>query len=575
MNHALALARLPARAPSSVAARLDAARRAVEGRFLDAGEVLAQAVEGLGRLITSLDKLGETLDAETVAATTGELRDAADGLLALPDRHAERRLAIESLAGAGERLADGIEDMGRNLAYLRVFAINIKITAAGIAAAGKEFGDFAQEICDCIELGRTQLEAFDGELRALRGVFKGALGHEQALAGQCQGLLPAVPDGLTASAAAMNAYHQRIADVAVDVAGLARGVHKKIGQALAALQIGDITRQRIEHVGHILGLLEAADDVTADQRERMAAFVYGLLTDQLRAAAIDFHRDVARIGAAMDGMAGDAAEILRLRDLALGREEASDQGFLRQLESHVAKALTLVDGMAVADTQALAMGASAAAAVAGLGARIAGLRTIKADVQQMALNTTLRCGRIGDTGKPLGVIAVELRMRAGHMETSAQEALSALDGLSVHADRLSGGDAGLASNVGAALSDVNLRLRAAGDAVDAELVSLAQQGEAVVEALSQAAGRLDFRREIGTILDEAADDFAARAGEETPWVDDLAEPLGGLLAQAAKCYTMAQEREVHGRRTAGLAFDAPCAPVAAAPAAADLDDVLF
>ena len=54
-----ALARSYVPAPSgSVGDRLDAARRAVEGRFLQAGEVLAEAVDGLSRLIASLDQLG-------------------------------------------------------------------------------------------------------------------------------------------------------------------------------------------------------------------------------------------------------------------------------------------------------------------------------------------------------------------------------------------------------------------------------------------------------------------------------------------------------------------------------------
>jgi hypothetical protein len=52
---------------------------------------------------------------------------------------------------------------------------------------------------------------------------------------------------------------------------------------------------------------------------------------------------------------------------------------------------------------------SAAVSARELTERIAGIQNIRADVQMMALNTTLKCSRIGETGKPLGVIAVELR----------------------------------------------------------------------------------------------------------------------------------------------------------------------
>jgi hypothetical protein len=563
-------------APASpIVNRLEAARRAVEGRFLQAGEVLGQAVEGVGRLIGSLDQLTRTVQPAAVEATTAELRAAAASLLTLPVQHAERRAVIERLIRVGDALTDCIEDMRRNLAYLRVFAINIKITAGGVAAAGAEFGLFAQEICDRIELGRTQLGAFDAELTALCEELARAVSYEKALAEHCRGLFPAVPDGLTTSAGEMVAHHERVSRVALEVAGLAREVQKKVGKALAALQIGDITRQRIEHVQQALDLLAQVPDLTPEPRGRLEAFIHGLLAAQLRATAEDFHRDVARIGQSMSGMAADATEILRLRDLAFGRAGGGDS-FLKRMENNVSQALDLVDRLESADLAATGVGRSAAVAAADLSTRITGLQAIKTDVQQMALNTTLKCSRIGETGKPLAVIAVELRLHAGHMETSAQAALTSLDDLTQAAAALGGEpvdeDAPAPGGAGAALSDAAARLHAAGDAVEADLVELARQGEGVVNALRNAAARLDFQREIGAILDEAAKTLAEQAGDEIPWTDDLREPLGALLGRIAKDYTMATEREVHRVHTIGL--DLETEPAEAKPAAAE-DDVLF
>jgi hypothetical protein len=221
----------PAPIGSPVRFRLDAARRAVEGRFLQAGEVLAQAVEGVGRLIGSLDQLTRTVDPATVDATVAELNAAAASLLILPGQHAGRREVIKRLGEAGAGLTACIDDMRRNLAYLRVFAINIKITAGGISAAGHEFGLFAQEICDRIALGRTQLEAFNTDLHALCDGLRAALAQEDVLAEYCGQVLPAVPNGLTASAADMAAYHQQIKQVAADATAFARNVQKKVGAA--------------------------------------------------------------------------------------------------------------------------------------------------------------------------------------------------------------------------------------------------------------------------------------------------------------------------------------------------------
>ncbi len=554
--------------PLPVSEQLEAARQIVESRFLRAGEVLGQAVEGVSVLIKSLDRLAETLDPATVDATTSELNAAAALLLELPAQHAGRRGTIAQIRRHGEALGECIEGMRRNLAYLRVFAINIKITAGGIAAAGAEFGMFAQEIYDRIETGREQLRAFSEELAGLQEKLVTALEQEAALAQHCEGLLPAVPDGLAASSAEIVAHHQQVARAAAEVGALTRAVQKKVGAALGALQVGDSTRQRIEHVQQALGMLTEVRGFAAEPQGRLEAFIHGLLARQLEAAGADFGRDVARIGQSMAGIASDASEILRLRDLAFGRT-ADGQGFLKRMEGHVGQAVDLVDHLERAGEGAAGLGRAAGAAAADLSARIAGLQAIKTDVQQMALNTTLKCSRIGDAGKPLAVIAVELRLHAGHLETSAQDAFATLAELSGQASGLSteAGGEGAAT----ALADAAGRLRRAGDAVESDLAGLARQGEAVVGSLRQAAERLDLQREIGAVLDETAAALSMLAGEDVPAVDDLAEPLSALLEKIAKTYTMAQEREVHRAYAAHVA----AAPQAEAAANADDEDVFF
>jgi hypothetical protein len=64
--------------------------------------------------------------------------------------------------------------------------------------------------------------------------------------------------------------------------------------------------------------------LAAEPRARAHAFVHRLLGAQLNAMAEDFHREVARINHSVVGMAADATELLRLRDLASG--QGPDQG---------------------------------------------------------------------------------------------------------------------------------------------------------------------------------------------------------------------------------------------------------
>ncbi|MBU4435658.1 MAG: hypothetical protein KKC14_14745 [Alphaproteobacteria bacterium] len=568
---------LPTTRGSEIGARLEAARRAVEGRFLEAGDVLSRAVEGVGALIASLDRMRDNLNAETVTATSAELAEAAETLKSLPDSLDLRRGRVGELVKVGDGLAGCIEEMRQHLAYLRVFAINIKITSGGIVAAGPEFAIFAQEIYDCIELGRSQLDAFNGDLMSLDQTLRGALAHEHELARNCVALFPAVPDALTASASAIAAHHAKISGVAVSVAALARDIQKKVGGGLAALQIGDITRQRIEHVQAGLTFLGDSAEIAAlspEPRERAHAFTHRLLAAQLAATAEDFHRDVSRIGLNVIGMAADASEILRLRDLAFGQGEGAENSFLRGLENNVGQALGLVDHMTAGEQAAEDVSRSAALAARELTDRIAGIQNIRADVQMMALNTTLKCSRIGETGKPLAVIAVELRQHALHLEKSAARTLTALDGLSSAADTLGrgGGDGqGKAAAAATVLSGAVARIGKAGDGIESDLVTVARQGADVVDMLRRAADRFDFHKQIGSVLDQAAEDLMAMSGADEIATDDIGAALRPTLAKLAKLYTMAQERDVHRAMTEQLVDDAPHA----AAQVQDPDDGLF
>ena len=562
---------------AQIGARLESARQVVETRFLEAGDVLSRAVDGVGSLIAGLDAIRANLDAETVATTTGELVQAAETLKSLPQSLDARRDRVGELVKFSDGLAGRIAEMRQHLAYLRVFAINIKITSGGIAAAGPEFAIFAQEIYDCIEMGGCQLDALNSDLMGLDQTLRGALAHELDLARSCAELLPAVPDALTASAAAIADHHARIASVAVNVAALARDVQKKVGGGLAALQVGDSTRQRIEHVQAGLKFLDESAEIPAlapEPRSRAHAFVHRLLGAQLTAMAEDFRREVARINHNVIGMAADATELLRLRDLASGQGGGTEVNFLRNLEGNVGQALGLVGDMTAGEQAAEAVSRSAAVSARELTERIAGIQNIRADVQMMALNTTLKCSRIGETGKPLGVIAIELRAHAIHLEKSAALTTTSLEGLFNAAEALGQRETsqdGKAAAAATVLSDAVARIGKAGDGVDSALDAVARQGADVVDMLRRAAGRCDLHDQIGSVLDTAANQLLDMAGDDEIPTDDIASALHPLMAKLAKQYTMAREREVHRALTEGLgeAVETIAAPVG------NEDDVLF
>jgi hypothetical protein len=544
-----------------VSAQLENARGVIEGNFLAAGDVLSQAVDGIGAMITALDELMETLDPATIRATTLDLSTAGASLLALPGKQATRRATIEHLGQQRVALYGCIFDMRRSLEYMGAFAINIKIAASAIVSADADFGLFAQDISKCIKQGREELDMLFADVAALQRELQKAVTNGTLLERRCEALIPAIPDELDASARVMSDHQQSVAAAAGDAGSLARDVRGKVGQILVALQIGDTTRQRIEHIQAGLGMAaERRAELSAEQTDRVAAHLHALLAAQLAATVEDFGHQAAEINQSMTGLAEDLSKLLRLRDLAYGQGAGEADGFLRKLERRVEQALGLVLEIEGADRVALETGTAVAKAARDLTARVAAIQAVKANVYYMAVNTTLKATRIGEAGRPLSVIAVELHRHSGLLEASAAECLNVLESLAGSAatlldDPAASGAEDETQAAAKALSAASLRIRAAGDRTEGDITVLAQQGETLQHLLHQPA-RLSLQSDISAALDEAAATLANLGADAGACDEDVAAPLSGVLARLSALYTMAQERTVHRPFVEGWGIDA-------------------
>jgi len=532
----------PPPSPSATGPTLEGARSLIEGKFLELGRTLEQAVEVVGGLVAGLDRLAATLDEATVDRTTAALTDAGARLNGLAAAHGSRKGRFQALAGTNAALARRTQQMHRILSYLRAFAINIKIAAGGVEGAQGEFATFSEEIRAAIEAAATELNDFEAELSALAAEVGAALEHQGALAQRCSAMLPALPNRLEADALAIAAHHKRIAALAAELGSLARSLQAKVASALGALQIGDITRQRVEHVQTALGLLGR---LAPEDRERAGPGVRALLAAQLQDTAEALGRDVERLAGSLAGVAQDAGRLMRVRAAAAAGESAGEEdGVLRRLQRSVDEAAALVAEVEAAETAAEEVGQSAEAAAAGLTRRIGAIRSIRTAIHFMALNANLKCSRLGEAGKPLSVIAVELRVQAGELDTAAGETEAVLAQFGQdEASRASGpSDAG-SSGIGALLRDAAEPIQAAAEQAGADLGALTGDGSRVIAALRGATDRLGFRQEVCDVLQAAAGELAAEAGE--PPAGDGA--FQALTEEIFALYTMAREREVHAR----------------------------
>lgn len=558
----------------NLASRLEAARRNVEGKFLAAGDILSQSIRGTESLIASLDTLAKALDSSTVNATTSELKRTAEILNGLPDNHRIRLEALAAMRRSRNGFAECISDMHRALSYMQAFTVNIKIVAGGIDDKDGEFSIFAQDIADCIATGIDKLKRIEADVEILREKLMSAEEQGETLEHKISKLLPPLHAALGKSADAMEAHYLNVATTVESVAALARDIRQNASRILVALQIGDSTRQRIEHVQASLAAAAAKQEWPDEINETVATFVYALLAAHLRGTLTDFDREVAEIDRNMAQMAANARELMKLHDMAFGGNE-DGRSFLQDLTDKIAEAQELVGQIEDADRAATQTGHETAHSAQGLSAKVEEIQLLKNDVQYMALNTTLKCCQIGEVGRPLSVIAIELRDHGSRMDEAAEKGLADLGRLTVSVDtgmtaEARAANASNCSTAAEALAGAAARVREARDKTEADIASIAAKGDEVLSMLELSDQRLRFRQDIGEALEGIVESVDGLCTDIQPYTDEMRVPLADALAAIATRYAMVQEREIH--RQFAERWELACDDVEHED---DLEDMLF
>jgi len=557
---------------SGLDGKLEAAHGKLEKKFLEGGAVLVAIMDILKRLIGSLDNLTGALDGQTTTETIARIQATARELAQLPGLESSRQTGFVKLADVCKLMRDSVDDMRDTMRYLRTFAVTVKITGAGLA----EFDGFADEIRERIQSGSDEVNRFATKLAAMHEQLTSARSFSANITRNYGDVVPTIVHDLEHNASKVAEYHKNLAAIANQVKALARGIQGKIATVLSALQIGDITRQRIEHIRSSFDYFAefAASEEGAGLDDETLLRVDGVISRlaaaQMEETVADFQRDCRKVLQTMSGFVDDTRDILALRDRM--QQESADGGsnFLTGLEVNVAAASKLVGSVSETSHQADGVALSTAATANSLLVGIEVIRSIKIDIHYMALNSNLRCSKLGDEGRSVNVVSAELRFFAEKLEEPADRILGELQHFETAASALSAGREGGTMDVSQPLNDALGAIRQVSARMDASIGDFEREGQEVFSKVSAAIATLDFESELGDVLDDCVRTAHALCDDDAADLSDVSAGVSDLSSRIYKIYTMASERDIH------LAY-LPMDVVEAAPAAAKVesDEDLF
>ncbi|MFK4870586.1 hypothetical protein [Novosphingobium sp. ZW T3_23] len=517
----------------------------LDARFVAAGTALARAYDIVEGLVGALESVTNAFERDAADAAVGNMRGTADRLMQLPAIQAARKEALVSIERAGTALSHQIDQVNRTLSFLRICGLNIKVAAAGSG----DFSGFADSMFVKLDLGETEMEGLSREIAWLAEAVPAMFEVERQLAGECALVIPHIPRKLSDDAVALQRHQIDLAERALRIAEVARHIRAQVGTALGALQVGDSTRQRLEHLADGLididAFIAAPGELPADVAALIADHAVALISAQAVDTLETFQRESRLLASSLRGIGPSAASLLELREGGDSEEGSGDGVFLHRLERSVADVASVTERLREADARSNRLSGHASKTAENLAQRLATVHRITSDVQQMAWNTDLRCYRMGAEGRGLAVVASEIRGFAATLATIASGIAQSFDGLTAAAAVIRGSEDGAPEDVGAALTVSLDCIRDGGDRMRSGLSALDEGAVSVTAILEETTGAIDCEEDVGGPLMAIAERLSGlgREAAEIPEAGEAA--FGTLLGSIAARYTMAREREVH------------------------------
>ena len=557
------LHRAPAVRPRSevaaLAADLAQSRDRIETAFVGVGASLGDSAALLDRITQTFATLPQDLASPELTEATARLSAVGTRAEEISASFAAEQSDIARLVAVVRAADHPISDLRRAVKMMGIVAINARVVAASVVGDDHDFDVFTTDIAVLSGDATKTIEAFSAVYAQLTAEVHRAAQQREQFEASHRDTLSGLAQRLNTHLGDIVGRREASATGSAETGRVVRQITDRVGSAVMAMQVGDSTRQRLEHIEAALAELDGIADAG------IVTDVAALEAAQLAATAQSFDAETAEAEAALRQLAQDATIVTsRSRDIY---GEGSGQSSLSAFSSEVRDAIAVLHNCETARHKLEEVARAVQATVKVLLDHVEAVREIEANMRLVSLNAAVRCAQLGPRGRALNVIARQLRELTGEIVVAAEQAMQSLGEAATLAQSFSAASTGEAAGQVAWLEQEAVGAVALLETVDRRLSEalavLGKAGPAAIARLGEAAARLSGHASISEVMADTRLSLEALAG---PPRQPLAASLP-ILAKLRKTYTMEAERKIHRARIPDEA--------AAPEPEATLDDALF
>jgi hypothetical protein len=335
-----------------------------------------------------------------------------------------------------------------------------------------------------------------------------------------------------------------------------RRIARLADDAVYDLQLGDIIRQKSEHIAATLEqtaqqLSAALSDEEFGIQAALAERVLAIQTGHLELIRREIESASSKLSGSFRNLVDESKQLTAAMDRQASHPDQAQEsagpleGFkadLRHLEQLHAQCGALC-------LNARNSASRAGDASATLATHVEELKAINQDIHLQALNAIVKTADLGPQGATLAVLSAHVEWLYRESTQGLGEIVATLDAILRAAGRDSaekpeegGGNANWIGNLRAGMQRIETA-SAGSQQVRTTAKALAEEQQAT---LTSSSGRLGFLAELSADTARQVDELASLRAELKPWLTEANTASTEALAEVAQRYTMQSERDVHG-----------------------------
>lgn len=549
------------------------------------GQQLSQARSTVRSLTATAGDLVGMFNADWLLSTIVQLEQDLQSLNRLLSDRSEQNLGLQRIDQAAADIQRALTDQGKIISHVKMLSINARIEAALVADLGIDFSVFTREIGSLVTRGSDTVRNILLILQELRTLLARSISLQVEFHGQHRTELDAINRRLTGAVQALHARQDSARQTIDQLSWVLRQTDEAIGRVVSGLQVGDMIRQRLEHieqavdtVARVLKGEQVDQPLSMMQVGRLCHLVSQLQIHQVQAIrqelddrVADVEQNLRRLGDLMEGV---QEQVHALH----GADRQDHGGFLLDMERDLKQTETILEHYRRArqetDESLLRVRGMADAMSRTLHA----IHDIDAEMHLIGLNASLKCGSIGTRGRSLNVVAGELQSSARQTRTTAAQISGQLGVISQETLLLESHEK---SSDGVLIGHLDKVLRSSIDSLDQvgssssrDLTAIQQQARDLTHFIDKTLQTFTLRPRLQAGLKRVLFNLeeVERKTASYPCEGDPRDEQQTLLAFLRDHYTMLSERGVHAALLGEDLSEMPHAPEPA-PGSTGGDDV--